>query len=308
MKTFKELRKEITEASNVSVIGSSVDTPARMKLSQRRSAKMALPKARNSQLRLSGPTSSVAGKSSALRSAQTVARGVAPVASMVSGSSEFKSGTNVPGNAKLSDRFSSLRKSVEKGAATGVGYGALTGKPKNAMASGILGGISGGVSNAFGQLAQQKAEKNLKSVNRAVTPAELEKRKQEKSQLNKNTSFDKKLDTSGDKLNAALGRPEQKQQQTSEIRNIGKNSVPSSGSASKERMQTKPQPAVKKTIPSGQPKQKTSSSSNDAFMADLRASAAKMKDATASAAKETGKMKSAAGKFSGSFSGSGPQL
>lgn len=52
---------------------------------------------------------------------------------------------------------------------------------------------------------------------------------------------------------------------------------------------------VKKSAP------RKAASSSDDFMADLRASAAKMKDATADMADKTGKMKASAEKFEGSF-------
>lgn len=65
-------------------------------------------------------------------------------------------------------------------------------------------------------------------------------------------------------------------------RNIGKTSVPAKAPA-------------KKTAP------RAKASADDAFMDDLRASAARMKSATADAAEKTGRMKSATEKFAGSF-------
>lgn len=48
-------------------------------------------------------------------------------------------------------------------------------------------------------------------------------------------------------------------------------------------------------------RRKAASSDDDAFLADLRASAARMKDATSDMADKTGKMKASAEKFAGSF-------
>jgi hypothetical protein len=91
------------------------------------------------------------------------------------------------------------------------------------------------------------------------------------------------------------GEPKKLNLPKPEIRNIGPSS---SGIAAKHATITPNKPAssqptvAKKMIPSSVSQKPTVSSARDDFMADLRASAARMKTATADAAQKTGAMKS----------------
>lgn len=267
-----------------------------------------LPGTKTSTPRLSGPSATVSKSAPAY---QTLARGVAPVSSMVSGSGEFEKGTKMSGKSKLSDRLSSVRKSVESGAARGTAIGAMSGLPRTAMVSGILGGVSGGVSNAFGQLAQQKGEKIENGINKAVSSSERAKRDikqntqrtaelkslgKERVGLNKSMDMNTRLDTTKDKLNTVFGRQEQKPIAEVPKRNLGSNaSKPGDSSkpapkpiekipAQKSVTKKNAKPTERKSLPTTKP----SSSEMD----DLRASVQKMRSATSDLAQKTGEWKS----------------